>query len=464
MILKGVPARQQLRKSLFQRCDHCIGLVIVGIRTVHQRIDMGPLSPSTHEPHRSAGDNRPLAATSSPVQTSAVLRQRYNSLVRRFEPILNAPMWDLPHTELLGDLGRAASQCTRRAFVELSDNGKVGADRSLSGETILFTLETAEGQLDRLERQGRILDRLGHFACRLKVLIQDMPAEQPPLYADLAKLADAIIVETNGLTSFADVLPQPGLPIANILSPVAKTPHPSVYLNAVLSAQFISRLAGANYKPVRRLRELVVAALLQDVGCLALRQPFENHRAYRHHPQMSAAMIGRINEPPVAVARLVSRHHERLDGTGFPRGLSGIALNESVRLFAVANDFLQQCHRTALTDEFVHQPERALAEISAEMHALSVQGKLDQSWTAKLVESLERTIKDCRIEPAMESLLSDSAKEQATDSPAETLEDAGISRSLHGAHPPQPQPHTERNGSSTPRAESTVSDSGGRNS
>jgi DNA-binding CsgD family transcriptional regulator len=68
---------------------------------------------------------------------------------------------------------------------------------------------------------------------------------------------------------------------------------------------------------------------------------------------------------------VASRHHERLDGSGYPRGLTAASLTPSDRLLAVADTF------HAMTEPRPHRPlldaDRAAAQLRSDVRA----GKLD---------------------------------------------------------------------------------------
>jgi putative nucleotidyltransferase with HDIG domain len=94
-----------------------------------------------------------------------------------------------------------------------------------------------------------------------------------------------------------------------------------------------------------RLRELATGALVHDVGKLAvpdsiLKKPDKLTSEEFHVVQKHAATGYRtlkelgFREP---VRRLVLDHHERLDGSGYPRGLSGPAMSLDARILAVCD-------------------------------------------------------------------------------------------------------------------------------
>jgi HD-GYP domain-containing protein (c-di-GMP phosphodiesterase class II) len=90
----------------------------------------------------------------------------------------------------------------------------------------------------------------------------------------------------------------------------------------------------------------------------------------RLHPYLTDRMIAGI--PALGPVRtLAARHHERLDGSGYPSGLSGSELSPADRILAAAD----ACH--AMTEPRPYRselpPETATAELRAEVRA----GRLD---------------------------------------------------------------------------------------
>jgi HD-GYP domain-containing protein (c-di-GMP phosphodiesterase class II) len=92
---------------------------------------------------------------------------------------------------------------------------------------------------------------------------------------------------------------------------------------------------------------LAQGALLHDVGKIGIPDrillkpsPLEpsEQDLMRRHPEMGAALVGEI-----AWLRgpgdLIRAHHERYDGSGYPRGLAGAAIPLAARIFAVGDAF-----------------------------------------------------------------------------------------------------------------------------
>jgi len=106
------------------------------------------------------------------------------------------------------------------------------------------------------------------------------------------------------------------------------------------------------------LDELRRAALLHDIGKLALPTRILDHPGelsggdlarVREHPRHTARILHRVPVlSPVAVT--AAAHHERLDGSGYPDGLSGDMLDRPTRVLAVADVF------DALTSDRPYRP------------------------------------------------------------------------------------------------------------
>jgi len=71
------------------------------------------------------------------------------------------------------------------------------------------------------------------------------------------------------------------------------------------------------------------------------------------------------------LGRLAALHHERLDGSGYPRGLSGDAISPAGRVLAAADVY------QALTESRPHRPARAPEAAASELRAEVAARRLD---------------------------------------------------------------------------------------
>ncbi len=98
--------------------------------------------------------------------------------------------------------------------------------------------------------------------------------------------------------------------------------------------------------PPSRLRNLATGGLLHDIGKLAvpdgiLKKPGplteDEFAVIRRHPEWGHHLLGELGDFSEGVRRLVLDHHERLDGSGYPRGLSEAQLDLETRILAVCD-------------------------------------------------------------------------------------------------------------------------------
>ncbi|HEX2103621.1 MAG TPA: HD domain-containing phosphohydrolase [Solirubrobacteraceae bacterium] len=132
-------------------------------------------------------------------------------------------------------------------------------------------------------------------------------------------------------------------------------------------------------RPADDVRLARRAGLVHDLGRLgvpntiwdkpAALAPTEWERV-RLHPYLSERMLSA--SPALApLAAVAGRHHERLDGSGYPRGLHGDALTATERVLAVADAY------TAMTEPRAHRAARAAAEAVAAVRDEVRSGRLD---------------------------------------------------------------------------------------
>ncbi len=156
-----------------------------------------------------------------------------------------------------------------------------------------------------------------------------------------------------------------------------KSPYALGHSRAVseLAAEAARRLDAADGE----VRDLRRAGLIHDLGRLGVSNAIWDKRGplgrgewerVRMHPYLTERMLH--DAPSLApLGQIAVGHCERLDGSGYPVGLSGAAIGRPVRILAAANVYQAMSeprpHREALT------PQEAAAQLRAEVTA----GRLD---------------------------------------------------------------------------------------
>jgi HD-GYP domain-containing protein (c-di-GMP phosphodiesterase class II) len=121
------------------------------------------------------------------------------------------------------------------------------------------------------------------------------------------------------------------------------------------------------------------AGLVHDVGRLGISNGIWDKRGpltqaemerVRLHPYLTERMLT-FSTPLAPLGAIAGQHHERLDGSGYPRGLAGSSIGPEARLLAAADTYHAKTelrpHRSALA------PDEAAAELRREV----VAGRLD---------------------------------------------------------------------------------------
>lgn len=137
---------------------------------------------------------------------------------------------------------------------------------------------------------------------------------------------------------------------------------------------FISRWIGerlAQVVPIsdKQLHQIYLAGLLHDIGKIGVSELVLRKRGHltdeeraliQAHPRIGAAILSEIRQMDEIIPGVLS-HHERLDGTGYPQGLSGEQIPLVARIISLADAF------DAMTSKRVYRDamsiRRAMMEI-----------------------------------------------------------------------------------------------------
>jgi putative nucleotidyltransferase with HDIG domain len=135
-----------------------------------------------------------------------------------------------------------------------------------------------------------------------------------------------------------------------------------------------------------RLRELATGGLVHDIGKLSvpnsiLRKPGaltdDEFAIVQRHAEIGSRMLGDLGFSK-SVSRLVLDHHERLDGSGYPRGLTGPMVSLEARILAVCDVYDALISTRVYREAFSH--DEAVAILAAEGGE-----KLDRRCVAALI-------------------------------------------------------------------------------
>ena len=134
-------------------------------------------------------------------------------------------------------------------------------------------------------------------------------------------------------------------PPAALLLSVADKTREGLFRHGVLVA-LISISLGAHQKMERgSLVMLALASLLHDIGELYIDPDYINTQRslnpeeWKHvaaHPLIGQIVLSELTDYPEAILDAVACHHERLDGSGYPRQLSGNKISSLAQILSMA--------------------------------------------------------------------------------------------------------------------------------
>jgi HD-GYP domain-containing protein (c-di-GMP phosphodiesterase class II) len=127
------------------------------------------------------------------------------------------------------------------------------------------------------------------------------------------------------------------------------------------------------------MRELGLGTLLHDIGKAEIPSRILLKRTvwttaelslYEQHVAYGLKMAEKLPDLPAGTLAVIGMHHEMLDGSGFPNGLSGDAIPIPARIAAIANTYDNLCNHVVTEDSLT--PAEALSHMFKRMR-----GQLD---------------------------------------------------------------------------------------
>ena len=283
-----------------------------------------------------------------------------------------------PHLILVGrhDDGRLASRTAQGvsdALIGLPDQGALAEalDRlaGTSGQPVTALAVT-------LERA------IGHGRKALLRAARAVAAGEALAVADVAPAASEIA----GLASAGALRP---------LLDILRSHHDATYAHSLRVAAGMTLFGSAVGLRPDDLHLLALGGLLHDIGKTAVPNALLDKPArlderewgiMRQHPLVAEATLRRSGDMPEAVIAVAARHHERLDGSGYPRALSGSALDDVSLLCGVVDVHV------ALTEPRAYKPPLE----DEEAFALMRDGRPGTALESSFVDRYRQIVLDSR--------------------------------------------------------------------
>jgi hypothetical protein len=125
---------------------------------------------------------------------------------------------------------------------------------------------------------------------------------------------------------------------------VAREKYPHIYQHSLLLMVISVYLARCDGMSAREQEWVSIAALFHDIGLLHIDPELlapshvmsDAERRYLYtHPMTAYLLLREFPELPQQIADAVLEHHERMDGSGYPRGLHGDKISRYGQILAV---------------------------------------------------------------------------------------------------------------------------------
>ena len=147
--------------------------------------------------------------------------------------------------------------------------------------------------------------------------------------------------------------------------------NPYIVVHQVMGAVLTELITARKGMPVEQRRSLVCAALTRDFGQLPMQGELEKlttplsetmREQLNAHPELGLKMLERAGVDDPVWLEAIHAHHERLDGSGYPRGLSGDAMPFGGRVLAVTDAYSAMSKPRAYRVK-AYNPQQALREL-----------------------------------------------------------------------------------------------------
>ena len=172
-----------------------------------------------------------------------------------------------------------------------------------------------------------------------------------------------------------------------------KTKDEYTYIHSIAVAALLIHFARSLKLPEEEVSALGLAGLLHDIGKMAVPKALLDKpgkldppemAVLRHHPEKGHALLSAGPKLPDIVLDVCLHHHERYDGRGYPKGLTGDQLSLAARMSSICDVY------DAITSQRPYKRPWSPSEALSRM----------RSWTGHFdTELLDRFIESIGIHP-----------------------------------------------------------------
>lgn len=168
-----------------------------------------------------------------------------------------------------------------------------------------------------------------------------------------------------------------------------RTKDEYTYIHSIAVAALLVHFALHLKLPDQEVRDLGLAGLLHDIGKMAVpsallakpgRLDPPELELVRHHPETGHALLSAQPSLPGVVLDICLHHHERIDGRGYPFGLTGEQLSMAARMSAICDVY------DAITSQRPYKRPWSPSDALARMRSWT--GHFDEELLARFIDSI----------------------------------------------------------------------------
>jgi len=134
-----------------------------------------------------------------------------------------------------------------------------------------------------------------------------------------------------------------------------------------------------NFVTAARYHDLGKIIISDDILNKPSRLSDDEYKIMQDHVNQALSLLPAQYDP--VILRIISEHHERLDGSGYPQGLTGQAISEPGKALAVLDTF------DAMTSNRIYKPGKTIEESFQELYELA-----DLKYSRKYIDLLHEIV------------------------------------------------------------------------
>lgn len=367
-----------------------------------------------------------------------VLRQRFRDISTRTREHRQSAWINRPGFAALKNISDQALELTRLAFHEMSQFDTPNSS-TIPLHFLSQLLTENQQRLAEIDSQRKSLESALALATLLRVplesLVEGAPMPFGPWKALIVELLSSALTPTLDQSGVWRGAALDGC-LAAEQWPQAWFYSPAIH-HALWTVKLRSLLPELKPYPIDAL---ILPALLADCGLLIVNRdegqslsgpPSPSSPGYRRHSEISAALISRIDNASPLSGLLASQHHERLDGTGFPRRLKAEDLSPLSRCFAILVRWSELLQSSAAASSAADARVQAARTMSRE----AWQGAFDARIVDRLLSAIQLNLSESKVDADRDALGRpwDRTGESSSWQPSLSAESAAPVRIIDGA-------------------------------